>query len=278
MEARTRSTGRRDRSKFELIARAGYVAKGVVYGTVGLLTLGAIYEWFGNIYSGLGNAEVTGTRGALETIASQPFGNFLLIAMTAGLAGYVVWRLVQAITDAEDKGSDASGLFQRAGFFISGSMYALLALYAAQLAGWLGGGGGDGSSRREWTARLMGHELGIWLVGLVGVAFVGVGIYQCYRSATRKFEKKWQGSNSPWTVRLAQFGVAARGFTLMLIGGIVINAAIQADPDEARGLGHALRSLQDETYGTVLLTVIGAGLICYGLYCFINARYRQIGS
>ncbi len=271
-------SGHHRSSKFQFVARAGYVAKGTVYGTVGLLTLGAIYEWFGELYSGLGDAEVTGTRGALEKIASQPFGNFLLIAMTAGLAGYVAWRMVQAINDAEDKGSDASGLFQRAGFFISGSMYALLALYAAQLAGWLGGGDGGGSSQREWTARLMSHEWGIWVIGLVGAAFIGVGLYQCYRSATRKFEKKWRGSNNPWTVRLAQFGVAARGFTLMLIGGIVINAAIQADPDEARGLGHALRSLQDQTYGTILLTVIGAGLICYGLYCFVNARYRQIDS
>lgn len=263
--------------KVEMLARAGYAAKGVVYATVGLLTLGALFNWFGG-------AQVTGTRGALEAIASQPFGNILLILMTLGLAGYVVWRFVQAIKDVEGKGDDASGLMQRAGFMVSGILYAFLALYAAHLAGWVGGGGGSGGSQRsEWTARLMQHQAGIWLIGLVGVVFAGVGVYQLYRAATRKFEEKWTRTGAARrygdvAVRFSQFGVAARGFTLILIGWIIVDAAMGADPEDARGLGHALQSLRDETYGTILLTLVGAGLLCYGLYCFINARYRRIDS
>ncbi len=263
-------------SKFQFIARAGYLAKGVVYGTVGLLTLGALYGWFGS-------AQITGTRGALKEIASQPFGTLLLVAMILGLAGYVALRLVQAFKDIENKGSDASGLAQRAGFLISGLVYAGLALYAAQLAGWLGGGsgGGSGSSRQELTAQLMAQQWGIWLIGLVGVVLIGVGLYQGYRAVTRKFEQNWTKSGAAKTyndatVRFAQFGVAARGFTLILVGGIVVQAAMQANPEQARGLGHALQSLRDETYGTILLTLVGAGLMCYGLYCFINARHRKI--
>lgn len=267
---------RTSNSKIELVARAGYVAKGVVYATVGVLTLGALYTWFGS-------ARVTGTRGALEAIASQPFGNLLLILMTIGLGGYVFWRFVQSIKDPEGKGSDASGLLQRTGFFLSGILYGFLALYAAHLAGWLGGGGGGGSQQSEWTARLMRHEWGIWLIGLVGLAFTGVGVYQLYRAATRAFEDRWSSKGAARrygmiAVRFSQFGVAARGFTLILIGWIIVNAALGADPEEARGLGHALQSLRDEAYGTVLLTAIGAGLFCYGLYCFVNARYRVIDS
>jgi len=108
-----------------------------------------------------------------------------------------------------------------------------------------------------------------------------VGLYQFYRAATRKFEESWRGQGNAgqgtsFAVRFSQFGVAARGFTLVLIGWIIVNAAMRADPEDAKGLGHALQSLRDEAYGTVLLTLVGAGLLCYGLYCFFNAGYREI--
>jgi hypothetical protein len=95
-----------------MLSKPGHAAKGVVYATVGVLTLGSLFHWFGG-------ARVAGTRGALEAIASQPFGNILLILMTLGLAGYVVWRFVQAIKDVEGKGVDAPGRMQRAGFSVS---------------------------------------------------------------------------------------------------------------------------------------------------------------
>lgn len=265
-------SGGSSKSKVELISRAGYVAKGIVYGTVGLLTLGALYNWFGS-------ARITGTRGALEAIAAQPFGNILLILMMIGLAGYSTWRFVQAIQDAEDKGSGVSGILQRTGFMLSGLIYGLLALSAAKLAGWLGEG--SGASRSEWAATLMNHQAGIWLIGLTGVTFVALGLYQFYRAVTRKFEDSWRGQGRAgqkpsFAVRFSQFGVAARGFTLVLIGWIIVNAAMRANPEDAKGLGHALQSLRDEAYGTVLLTLVGAGLLCYGLYCFFNAGYRKI--
>lgn len=265
-------------SKFRFLARAGYIAKGVVYATVGLLTLGAIHGW-------LGTAEVTGTRGALEAISEQRFGRTLLVLMTVGLAGYVGWRLIQSIADAENKGNDLAGLVQRTGFLISALAYAALALYAAQLAGWLGPGfGGAGEDQRtEWTGWAMRSEAGIWAVGAVGLLVAGVGVYQFYRAATRKFEENLAGlepaaAYGPVTARFAQFGVAARGLTLLLIGWVIVIAAWRTDPDGAQGLGQALRMLQDETYGTVMLTMIGAGLICYGLYCLVNARYRRFRS
>ena len=277
MNAASSTPAVRSNSKFEYLARAGYTAKGVLYGTVGVLALGAVYSLFGE-------GELTGARGALETIASQPFGRILLVLMAIGLAGYVLFRLAQALTDAENKGSDASALMQRAGFFASGLLYALLALYAVQLGGWLGSGGsGGGSTRSEWTATLMSHQAGIVLIGAIGLVFAGVGVYQIYRAAARKFEEKWVGTGAAgrgrsFAVRFSQFGVAARGITLLLIGGIIVDAALGTDPEEAKGLGYALRSLRDEAYGTVILTVVGAGLVCYGLYCFINARYRRIAS
>ncbi|MBT8103236.1 MAG: DUF1206 domain-containing protein, partial [Woeseia sp.] len=77
MDSRSLSTSRGDRSFIKTLARFGYIAKGVVYSTVGILAASAVFGWFG--ISG-----ARGTRGAIEAIASQPFGNFLLIALVAG--------------------------------------------------------------------------------------------------------------------------------------------------------------------------------------------------
>lgn len=263
-------------STLEWVSRAGYVAKGVVYSTVGILTLSALYGLFG------GSDGPTGTRGAVRAIAEQPFGNFLLILLIIGLAGYVVWRFVQGIRDTEGKGDDLSGWMQRIGFMISGVFYASLTFYAINLAGWFSGGStSSDSSKQELTATLMSYEAGIWAVGIAGAVFFCVGIYQFYRAFTEKFEDNWKTHEIPpnrlrFAERFAKFGISARGLTLLIVGGLIVQAAVKANPEQARGLGYALQTLRDETYGTFLLSVIGVGLLCYGLYCFVNARYRTV--
>ena len=260
--------------KLELLSRAGYIAKGVIYATVGMLVLGALYGAFGN--EGL-----TGTRGAVNAIAGQPFGNVLVSLLVIGILGYVIWRFIQGIRDTENKGDDAGGWLQRIGFMISGVFYASLALYAMTVAGWLGGGSGSGGGQQALTQRLMSHDAGIWAIGIAGGVFIGVALYQFYRAATCRFERNWKTHEMPpeqrtAARRVARIGISARAITFVLTGGLLVTAAIQADPSEAQGLGHALQTLRDEPYGTFLLTVIGIGLVCYGLYCFANARYRTV--
>jgi hypothetical protein len=264
--------------KLELLSRAGYVAKGIVYATIGVVVLSALYGAFGN-------ERLTGARGAVDSIAEQPFGQVLLIMLIVGLIGYVVWRFVQGIKDTEGKGDDFSGWMQRIGFMISGIFYTSLAFYAVKVAGWFSNGtasaSGGESSKQALTERLMSYEAGIWGIGIAGAIFVGVGIYQFYRALTRKFEDSWKTHEVPneklrFARRVAQFGICARAVTFVLSGGLLVLAAVRANPDQARGLGYALRTLRDEPYGTFLLTVIGAGLVCYGVYCFVNARYRTV--
>ena len=99
MEKREHAAGRRVReaeaqgervaqqAEFEWLARAGLVARGAVYGIIGLLAL--------KLALGDGG-KTTDQQGALQTIAGQPFGKVLLILMAIGLAGYALWRLVRA--------------------------------------------------------------------------------------------------------------------------------------------------------------------------------------
>ena len=73
---------------FEVLARAGFVARGVIYAVIGILA----------VKLALGDGgKTTNQSGALKTIAQQPFGQVLLILTAIGLAGYSLWRLFRAL-------------------------------------------------------------------------------------------------------------------------------------------------------------------------------------
>ncbi len=108
----------------ERLARFGYAAKGVVYILVGLLAFQAAFNWGG---------KVTGSKGAFQTIASQPFGNVMLFLVAIGLIGYVVWRLVQAFTDPEHSDEGLSAFGRRLSYLASGIIYGSLAFFAMRV-------------------------------------------------------------------------------------------------------------------------------------------------
>jgi hypothetical protein len=255
----------------ERLARAGYAVKGGLYALVGLLAL----------RTALGNGgRATGTEGALRALAASSFGTVLLGLIAAGLAAYALWRFVQAALDPEREGADAGGVVKRLGFAGSGVVYAGLALSAVRL---LLGDGGGGDSARSWTAKLMGQPFGPWLVGLAGVVGVGLGGYQLYRAWKGSFRDRLRmGELSPeaarWAVGVSRFGIAARGIVFVLIGVFLVAAARESDPAEARGLDGVLQALRDQPYGPYLLGLAALGLVAYGLYCVVNARYRRIPS
>ncbi|MCA9117698.1 MAG: DUF1206 domain-containing protein [Planctomycetaceae bacterium] len=256
----------------EKLARFGYATKGVVYCIVGVL---ATMTAFGQ------GGETTGTKGAVNLIAGMPFGRTLLVLTALGLLGYVAWRFVQAVMDPGGRGTDAKGIAARVGIGISGISYLLLALYAMGIVLGSGGGSGDDSSSKQaWTAELMSQPFGIWLVGLIGLVVLGVGLYHFWRAYQASFMRSYNlhemsDSEITWALRLGRVGLVARGITFSIIGGFFLQAAWQADPSEARGLGAALASLRDETpWGSSLLGVVALGLVAYGVYCFSRAKYR----
>lgn len=254
----------------EPLGRFGYAAKGIVYGLVGVLAVQAA--------TGAGG-QTTDARGALGQIAQAPFGRFLLVATAIGLAGYAIWRLVQAFMDTENKGSEAKGYLMRIGYGIVGLIYIGLAFSAVQLA--LGNGGDGGDATQDWTTRLMAQPFGRALVGLAGAVVIGVGLYHLYRAYSAKFREKLKlGEMSPteeiWATRAGRLGYAARGIVFGIIGGFLIIAALRARPEEARGLGGALQTLADQPWGPILLGIVALGLVAYGVYCLVEARYRRM--
>ena len=253
----------------ERLGRAGLVAKGVVYGLVGLLALA--------IPLGLGG-KATDRQGALRTVASAPFGEFLLLALGAGLAGYAIWRFVQAFLDRDAEGTSPKGLAKRAGYLGRGLLYAASAFVAFSIVGGLGSGG---SNEKEETAKVLDLPLGRWIVAGVGLAFLGAGAFNFYRSLTQKFRKDLRehemgGTERRWVIVVGVVGHAARGVVFGLIGLFLVKAAWEYDPQEAVGIDGALRTLAEQPYGQVLLAAVAAGLFAYGLFCLVQARYRDV--
>lgn len=223
---------------------------------------------------------MTDTQGALHTIAAQPFGSFLIALVAIGLVGYALWRFVEAVIDPENEGTEATGLAKRLGYAVSGAIYAGLAFTAAQLAIGSGGGGGR-DSKQAWTERILQQPLGQWLIGIVGAIIIGVGFYQFYKAYRSKFRRQLRLSEmsqkeETWAIRISRFGLAARGVVFVIAGFFLIQAARQSDSNQVRGLDGALQALAQQPYGKFLLGVVALGLIAYGFFMWVQARYRRI--
>ncbi|MEA2564415.1 MAG: hypothetical protein QOH06_5919 [Acidobacteriota bacterium] len=250
----------------ERLARFGYAARGVVYALIGLLALqgGAIEQ------------QAT-PQGALQRIAGQ--SRLLLVLVAIGLLGYALWRFVQAVLDTENEGSDPKGLASRGAMLASGIGYAGLALLAVRMVSGSSSGGGSGS--QGTAASLMDKPFGRWLVILAGIAVIVSALFQIYEAYTKKFRKRLKleemnADEERLATHTGQMGLASRGVAFLVSGWFLIQAGLKYDPDEARGLGGALASLASQPYGPWLLGLVALGLIAFGAYSFLQARYRKI--
>ena len=252
----------------ERLGRAGLVAQGVLYSVVGIL---AIKVALG------GREESPDKEGALRTIGEQPFGKGLLLLLAAGLAGYALWRLAQAVLDRDDEGEEPKGLAKRAAALGKAGWYAILC--GLTLSVLVGNGGGG--SERERTAGVFERPLGRYVVYAAGLAFLGAAAFNGYRAVTCKFNKKLKTgemseAEEGAATAVGILGPLARLAVFGLIGLFLVKAAWEFDPKEARGLDGALLELSQQPFGRYLLGAVAVGLLAYGLYCFVQARYRRI--
>ena len=249
------------------LARAGFVARGLVYLIIGVLAL--------KLALGDGG-KATNQQGALQTIAHRPFGEALLILVAIGLAGYSLWRLIRAAVghgaEQRDSGSD------RVVALASGIAYGILCVTAVKILTDSATGSG---TPKEPTGGVLGWSGGTVLVAIAGGILIGVAAYQAYKGLARKFlDDAKTGEMGPGVRRgytaLGVFGYIARAVVFALIGYGLIKAAIDYNPHEAIGLDGALRKLAHASYGPLLLAVVAAGLAGFALYSMADARYRKV--
>jgi hypothetical protein len=273
-------TARRDAEGggwYAWVARAGLVAKGVSFGIVGVLAI--------KLAAGDGG-KATSREGALQSLAQHSLGKALLILLAVGFAAYALWRFVQAVAERDEEGGEkgkAKAWGKRAGYLARGAIYAGLTYSTIRILAGSTQSQSQNEKAHQTTATALGWPGGRWIVGIAGIAIVGAGIWNLYRAVTRKFEDKWRTGEMSrrqrtWGGRAGAAGHGARFVVFGLIGVFVTKAAIDYDPKAAIGLDGALQKLVHQSYGPWLLGVTAAGLVAYGVYCLVDARFRDVST
>jgi hypothetical protein len=254
----------------ERFARFGIISKGIVYCLIGILAA----------------VPAVGLRGqrmnksdAFRLIYDQPLGQFLLLVVAVGLAGYVTWRLFQAIRDIDHKGKDTKAAFTRIGYAFSAFVYATLAYYAIKLAiGGPDGSSGGGGSRRFVVSKVLEFPAGEWLIGISAVLIFFQGIRQIYKGASGKFCKSVQLIGNEYGnvyKKAGILGYISRGVVLLVLGYFFFRAAVNGSGSEIQDTKGAFDFIEN-TFGSLLMFLVAIGLIGYGVFMFVKGRYQKI--
>lgn len=248
--------------------RAGFVARGVVYVLIGALAL--------RIALGSGDEEAD-RQGALAQVREQPFGEVMLWALVVGFGCMALWRGARAVGRRGPHRKAPSRALDGGRAVFYGVVCWATATYAA--------GGGQGSSgdakSQDWTKTALELPYGRYLVGAAGCVLIGVGVVLAVRAMMRRFLKQLdlgslKGRKRQVVTTLGVTGGVARGAVFAAAGIFIVTAAVQFDPDEAKGVDATLRSFSHTPAGPWLLAAVAAGLILFGVFSFASARWRRL--
>ncbi|HEY2268769.1 MAG TPA: DUF1206 domain-containing protein [Streptosporangiaceae bacterium] len=298
-----KSTGRRAANSAPLrwLGRAGYAARGVLYVMVGSIAIQAAFGQSG---------QQADKSGVLQEISSTPVGGVLIWLLVAGFIGMALWRLSDAAypesssddgtssgsgsgtasssedgtSSSDSKGSQAaskgSETAKRVAALVKAVIYAVIAYSVLKFAI----GGGTQSSDKEsvdLTATVMKYPGGQVLVVVAGLALIGGGVFLAYAAWKEKFRKNLElgqihGRLQRVVVWLGKFGGIARGAVFVTAGVFLVIAAIEAKPQQAKGVDSALRVLASTPLGPWLLLLVAIGLIMFGLFSLCQARWERL--
>jgi Domain of Unknown Function (DUF1206) len=250
------------------LARAGLVARGVIYLLIG---------WVALLVALGQTSRHADQQGALQLLAGKPYGLVLLWLLGIGFAGYALWRLSEAAFGVTGEGSGAGPRLKSLARALIYAGFAYLTFKIISGAG----GASQTKKQQDLTASVMHHTGGRWLVGIAGLVIVIAGLTLVFEGIRRKFLKYLQLSQlSSRTRRLVEWlgviGTAARGAVFALAGVLVIEAAITYQPAKAGGIDKALLTLRNQPFGEFLLILAALGLIVFGVYGLCEARWRRV--
>ncbi|WP_411698124.1 DUF1206 domain-containing protein [Conyzicola sp.] len=260
---RSGASSLRSSSVFQTLARGGYAVNGLIHILIGGIAI--------SVASGGGGEADQG--GALAQVASYPFGEVILWVVVVALAALGLFQLVDA---ALVRGREKSDWAERGKEAAKGIAY--LAVGASALTYAMGGSSDSGNQTQDLSASLLAAPGGVVLLMAIGVITIAVGVYFVVKGVRRTFLEDLALPSARWKRGATVLGVAgyvSKGVAIFVVGVLFIVAAVTADASEATGLDGALKSLVALPAGGVLLIAIGVGLIAYGVYCFVRARFRS---
>ena len=254
--------------KFNWLVRVGYFSRAILYAVLGLIALTSAQKI------------AQGTDGIFQAIEDYPAGTFILWIMVIGLTAYALFRFCSLFFDIENNGSDKKGWAKRIGHAGSGVGHLALAYSAYKYAGSGSGsssggsGGGSGGGAQEATAGILSMDFGGAVIGILGLIFFIVAIYQAKKGISGDFMHRISGQAPDFTRWLGGAGFLARGVVYAVIGWSLFQAGfLSGGAEQVKTLGDAVASLAGEG---LIFTLTAVGLLLFGLFSLILARYRII--
>lgn len=247
--------------KFGWMVRLGYVARGLVYVLLGYLAL-----------STRGKAD-DGQAAAFDWIQDVPMGTPILWLCAVGLLAYASYKLIDAASNVENHGDDAKGMAKRVGALASGIAHLMLAYTAYQFATGDKQHSTTDTGGQEAAGSLLTWEVGPVVLGMLGIGFLIAAAMQAKHAWKGDFMKHISGSAPALVEPIGRAGHAARAVVFLLIGWSIVQSAWFSQSGEVKGLGGALSSLSGQG---LIYTLVALGLIMFGVFSLVTARYRII--
>jgi hypothetical protein len=261
------------------LARMGCVAIGIVYAVVGTLALIALS---GRLI------EVADEDRMVHLLMDVRGGPVLVWTVVIGMAGYVVWRVVEVVADPYEFGSHLKGLAIRTVIALGALAYGFLAFSAARIAATHDANANsapDGAEEEQQrlVAQVLEWPGGVWLVMVAGLLLAAVGIGQFVVLARRGYTTEVELDDASPAIRraihtTAWYGYSARGVILMVLGYFLLRAAILRAPQEAGDTDTAFDFIGGGLVGDSAFFVVALGTVAYGVFMFLNARFYRFGG
>jgi len=241
-------------SKFQWWARFGFVTRGLLYILIATLVIET------------GRTE--DLTGAMEYLG-RGFGRWLLLVVIAGMLGYGLWRLADAAFGMDSGRRHPKAWRRRLAAAGSGGIYLFLAYKALRI---ILQGYSDSGDAHEHAARALHLPAGAVLLGGAAAVLAGAGLVQLYKAASCSFLRHLDpAAQQPFAKWLGRIGYAARGVIFLTVGWLLARSALHHSAAGAGGLEQALDALRGP-----LQFPVAAGLLLFGAYSLVEARYRSI--
>jgi hypothetical protein len=305
-----KSTGRRaaDSTAVRWLGRAGYAARGVLYVLVGWIAVQAAFGQSGQ------QADKSGALQEVSSTPVGSILIWLLVVGFTGMALWRLSDAAFPSSSSDDGTAPSSGdgtssssgdaatassgngrasgsehgtssgskgrTAKRLGALGKAVIYGVIADSVLKFAI----GEGTQSSDKEsvdLTATVMKYPGGQVLVVIAGLALVGGGVFLAYAAWKEKFRKNLELGQMHGHIRrvmvwFGKFGGIARGAVFVTGGIFLVVAAIEAKPQQAKGVDSALRVLASTPLGPWLLALVAIGLIMFGLFSLGQARWERL--
>ncbi|MFC0527401.1 DUF1206 domain-containing protein [Phytohabitans kaempferiae] len=259
------------RTPLAVLTRAGFIGYGLVH---------LLFAWL-ILQVAFGQPADEGDQsGALRTLAEQPLGGFLVVAVAVGLLAMAVWQILEAAGGHRaDRGTERT--LERVGSACRAAVYLYFAWTGLKVYQEADSSSAD--KQQELTTELMSSAGGRWVVALAGLGLAALGAGLVWYGMVKRFEKHLLIHQMGPTARkvsrrLGVVGYVAKGCAYGIAGILFAVAAFTYDPEKARGLDATLHTLREQTYGTVLLVAMAVGIAAYAGFCLVQAKYREVDA